>query len=295
MIEIAYPLAAMTMLFLPVGLGMFLAERLGTSWRLFGIGALTFIGSQAVHIPLLFALTGAFKRQLLPTPPPGWALASNAVLLGLAAGLCEELARFLVYRRWLVSARSWRDALMFGAGHGGAEAIIFGILAGLTFVKMLSLRSADLGHLPVTAAQLLALRAQVAAYWSAPWYDSLLGAIERASALCLQISFTVMVLQAVRRRSLMWLAAAILWHAVVDGTVVVALSTGGIYRSEAALVAFAACAFAMTLALRSQEQAAAPVAAVALRGQAGTAAATPPDSARAEAAQRRIEDSRFSR
>ena len=39
------------MMLIPLALGIFLARRLGGSWRLYGLGAATFIGSQVAHIP----------------------------------------------------------------------------------------------------------------------------------------------------------------------------------------------------------------------------------------------------
>ena len=39
------------MIALGLGLGVFFGRRLGAEWRLFGIGAVTFIASQVFHIP----------------------------------------------------------------------------------------------------------------------------------------------------------------------------------------------------------------------------------------------------
>src|SRR5688572_30652271 len=117
MLYLTYALNFLLMIALPILLGAFLARRLGVRWSLFGIGAVTFIASQVVHLPLNAGLTALFANQILPNPPLVWKLPFNAIVLGLTAGLCEEIARYVVYRRWIKSARTWREALMFGAGH----------------------------------------------------------------------------------------------------------------------------------------------------------------------------------
>jgi uncharacterized membrane protein YhfC len=224
---------------------------LGTRWKLFGAGAVTFLASQVVHLPLVYGLTLLFRSGLLPAPPAEWSVVFNAILLGAMAGLCEEGARYLAYR-WLVpSACSWRDALMVGAGHGGIEAMILGVLAGLAFVQLVALRNADLTTLPLPPDQLPALQQQVAAYWSAPWYGSLLGAWERAAALALHLSLAVLVMQAITRGNFLWLAAAILWHAGVNAVAVVSVKAWGPYGAEAVVGLCALVSVGLIVALRS--------------------------------------------
>ena len=258
MLFIVHSLNALLMIVLPLLLGLFLWKKLGAKWSLFGIGAVTFIASQVVHIPLLQQLTALFANKTLPAPPAAWQLTFNAVVLGLAAGLCEELARYLVYRFWIRSARTWREALMFGAGHGGIEAILLGGYAGLVFLNMAALQNTPPASLPVSAAQQSLLAAQIAAYWSTPWYLALLGAVERVFALCIHLSSSVLVLQAFTRKNILWLAAAIVWHALVDGVSVFAVSTVGPYQTEAIIGLLALVGVVIILALRPRQPEAAP-------------------------------------
>ena len=254
MLYVAYPLDGLLMVGLPLLLGWFLARRLGTKWRLFGVGMATFFLSQVVHLPLLWGLTTLFAQKVLPSPPGPWQLLFNAVVLGLAAGLCEEGARYLVLRYWIESARTWREALMFGAGHGGLEAMILGALVLVTYIAMVALRSTSLAALPLSAAQQAAAAKQIAAYWSLAWPVSLLGAVERVSALCIQLSGAVLVMQAFTRRNLLWLAGAVLWHAVVDGTTVIGLGGGlDVFQIEAVAGAWAVLALVMVFALRPRQ------------------------------------------
>jgi uncharacterized membrane protein YhfC len=250
MLYFTHLLNALLMIVLPILLGVFLARRLGLKWGLYFVGAATFIASQVVHLPLNAGLTALFANNVLPAPPAAWKLPFNAVVLGLTAGLCEEIARYLVYRHWIKSARTWREALMFGAGHGGIEAIVFGALAGLTFVNMVVLRDMDVATLPIPADQQALAAKQIAAYWAAPWYASLLGAVERAFTLSFHVSAAAMVLQTFRRNNLLWLGAAILWHAAADAAVVFVVGTWGVYWAEAAVGAFGAASLGITFALR---------------------------------------------
>ena len=262
MLYITYPLNGILMIGVPLLLGLYLARRLGTAWGLFGAGMATFILSQVVHLPLLWGLTTLFQNKVLPAPPGPWRLVFNAVVLGLAAGLCEELARYLVLRYWLKSARTWRQALMFGAGHGAVEAIILGGVVLVAFINMVAVRSADVKTLGLSPAQQMLAAQQIAAYWSAAWPGTLLGAVERVFAVCIHLSAAVLVMQAFTRRNRLWLGAAILWHAGVDGVTVLASGAGvGAYPLEAAVGALAVLGLVMVFALRPRQPEPEPAAA----------------------------------
>jgi uncharacterized membrane protein YhfC len=246
---LTHALNALLMLALPVALGFLLARRLDLRWSLYGVGALTFIASQGVHIPLNFGLTALFSHKILPAPLAAWHGWFNPLILGLTAGLCEEIARYVVYRWWIKSARSWREALMFGAGHGGIEAIFVGLSAAAAFATFFFLqRGGSLNIVPLD--QRPALAQQLAAYWSAPWPLTLLGAVERAFALCVHLGLSVLVLQTFTRHNAAWLVGAILWHAASDTTALLALSAWGAYRTEAVIGGFALVSLAMLFALR---------------------------------------------
>jgi uncharacterized membrane protein YhfC len=251
---ITYLVNGLAMIGLPLGLGLFLSRKLGTKWSLFALGAASFFVSQVVHLPLLYGLTALFKNKVLPSPPAAWQLLFNAVVLGLAAGLCEELARYFFLRYGARLARTWREALMFGAGHGGLEAIILGGLVLVSYVNMVALRNANLTTLGLSADQQAALAKQLAAYWSAPWYFTLLGAVERLFALCMHLSLAVMVMRALSRHNLLWLGAAILWHALADGSAVLGQGAGlGVLRIEAVVGAFALGSLVIIFALRPRQ------------------------------------------
>lgn len=227
MLAVAYVINFLGIILLPILAWIYFSRRFNLSWKLILAGGLTFIASQVLHIPLLNVLTAMFKNGTLPTPPQSWSLIFNAVLLGLLAGVFEETARLILFKYILKNARTWKEGVMVGLGHGGTEAVILGVLAALAFFRMLAYRNVDLSTIPSIPADQLALaKAQVAAYWSAPAFAALAGVIERVFAICLHVSLSAMVLYSLAAKKPLWYWVALLWHALVDG---VAVFLGGIH------------------------------------------------------------------
>ncbi len=250
MLYVTYVINALAMIGLPLALGFFLSRRFGVKWAVFGFGMASFLASQVIHLPLVQWL----QQSVVPAPKTFWELLAYAAMLGLLAGLFEGAARYLVLRYWAKSARTWREALMFGAGHGGLEAIILGALVLVAYVNMVALRDANLGALGLSTDQQAALAKQMAAYWSAPWYLTLLGAVERLFTMCLHVSAAVLVMRAITRRNLIWLGAAVLWHALIDGTVVLAAGVHlGAVQIEGVLGAYALASLLIIFVLRPRQ------------------------------------------
>jgi uncharacterized membrane protein YhfC len=162
----------------------------------------------------------------------------TAVFLGLSAALFEEGVRFIGYRYWAKDARSWGKGMMLGAGHGGAEAIILGILVAINTVFLLAWRNDRLMTL-IPSEQEPLISASLDSFFSVPWYAAILGAVERFFAIILHLSFSLMVMFAFVKKQPLWLVAAVLWHAIVDGIVVFSIVVWGAYVTEF-LIAFMA-------------------------------------------------------
>ena len=250
---IAHLLNAVLMIGLPIGLAVFLIGRWKLGWRLWLAGAATFALSQVGHVPFNLGATALLNRTTLVSLPPEGQLAFNAAFLGLSAGLFEELFRYGMFRWWLRDARSWRKGVLAGAGHGGGEAIVLGALALWVFLQLAALRGADLSEL-VVADPLSRVQEQVSAYWSTTWFDSLLGALERLFALPIQISLSVLVLQAYVRGRAGWVVLAVGYHALVDAAAVLALPHG-VYVTEAVAGGFALVSLGLIFLLRRPEAA----------------------------------------
>lgn len=249
---ITHLLNGLLMVGMPVGLGIYLTRRFHLGWRLWGIGAATFVLSQVGHLPFNSGLNFLIQRGFLPTFSGMWGLVFVAIIFGLSAGLWEEGTRYAVFRWWAKDARSWRKAILMGAGHGGMEAIIFGLLVVYTFFIMVYARSAGLSSL-VSEDQMALAQQQFNAYWSAPWYATLLGAVERAFSIPVQITLSVIILQTFTRRQIRWLWFAIGWHTLVDASSLVALRTWGTYPSEGLIGILSLLSIGMLFALRQPE------------------------------------------
>lgn len=240
------------MLAMPMGLAIYLTHHWKLGWGLWFIGAATFILSQVGHIPFNAAVSAILNRTAMVNWSKPNQLIFNAIFLGLSAGLFEELARYGMFRWWAKDARSWRKGVLAGAGHGGVEALILGVLVFIAFMQLAVYRNIDLSTV-VPAAQLEAAKAQVTAYWSATWYAALLGAVERAFTIPVQIALSVIVLQTFTRKQWFWVWLAVLYHAVVDASTVYLLKPLGIYWTEALIGGFAVLSIIIIFSLRQPE------------------------------------------
>jgi uncharacterized membrane protein YhfC len=249
-------LNALIMIALPLALGVLLVRRYAVTWQIFVAGAVTFIASQLFHLPFNSRVLTPMLSQLgLLNVSRGGALLTAAFVYGLSAGVFEEGARYVALRLWVREARSWPQALMLGAGHGGMEAILLGGLAAFALFQALTYRNADLSGL-VPAEQLDLARSQLEAYWAFPWYAAFLGALERASALIIHMMASVLVMRALTRQNAGWLALAIGWHTLVDALAVFGIGTWGAYLTEGLITLTAGISIVVIYVLRDEDTAA---------------------------------------
>lgn len=252
MIAVTSSISVLGMIVLPILLGFWLTRKFGLSWKLFFAGALTFIASQILHIPFLYGTTALFNGGTLPSPPPAWSAAFNAVFLGLAAGIFEETARWVLFKFFLKNARSWNEGVLVGAGHGGVEAFILGVISLFTVINMVVLKSADLSTMGVPAEQLAAAQQQVAAFWAAPAYMGLLGFVERIFAITLHLALSTMVLYGIANKKPLWFWLAVLWHSVVDAAAVYLMPIVGALAVEGVVALMALVSLGILFGLRKK-------------------------------------------
>lgn len=253
MLEAMYVINVLLMFALPLLAAVLARKRLGASWRLLGAGALTFALSQVVHIPLNAGVAALFRNGVLPRPPDAWVVWLLPLGLGLSAGLCEEIARYIGYRR-MTHVRSWEGAVGYGLGHGGFEALLVAVIALLQLINLFALRSVDLATLPLTPDQAALVTQQMTQAWSAPWWQPLAGSWERVFAILVHASLAVFVLQAVRR-SIGWLFVAIGAHTLVNAIAVYLMTHHGILATELAIAVCALILVAIAWRLRSARSA----------------------------------------
>lgn len=219
MLSFGFILAILIEILLPVALGIWFARKFGASWKIFGVGVLTFIASQIVHFPMLYGLNFLMPGIAASLPMAAVAII-NAVLLGLAAGICEETARWVGFKLLKARAKSVNAALMAGAGHGGIESIIIGLMVLTNFAIFTIVSSGKGNQFGLPMELQMSMAQQMFAYISMPWWMPLVGAMERVFAISLHLALSFMVWQAYKNRSWGWFIAAVLWHAFIDGAAV---------------------------------------------------------------------------
>jgi uncharacterized membrane protein YhfC len=233
---ITFPIAILVEIVFPVLLGWWVIRRYHTSWKLVGIGGVIYLASQMLHIPLLNGIGWLFSNKVLSVPTGSALIVTTAIIYGLAAGLCEEIARMVGFRLLKAPVQNKAGAFSLGAGHAGVETLIVAGLPVLgTFVSMLALKNANSSDPALDAATVK----QISDLWNMAWYLPLANTLDRLVEIITQMALTFMVLQLFVQKSYWWFAAAILWHAVVVGTVVALsgsnLSTGLILVFEVLL------------------------------------------------------------
>lgn len=245
-------LNSILMILLGFGWGLFLTGRFKLEWRIFWIGCASFMLSQVIHLPLNAGLTHLFRTGLLPAPPPNLSLYINAIILGLTAGVSEEGTRFFILRGWAKDVRSWRQGLLFGAGHGGMEAIILGALVMYTYFNMLAVLNIDLGT-RYSGETLALAQQQISAYWGQKWFDPFLGSLERFLSIPVHLALSILVLQVFLRKQVRWLFLAILLHTVTNAVVVVSVAFVNFYIVELIIACFTLVCLFILFKLKTPE------------------------------------------
>lgn len=248
-LNITHPLNGIICIGLGTGLGIYLTNRFKSGWRLWWIGALTFVLSQVGHLPFNFLVLNPLLEKYIGILPQVWQLPLVAVTLGLSAGIFEEFTRYAICRWWAKDARTWSQGLIFGAGHGGLEAILIGAMSLYSFMQLSALRDIDLSTI-IPANYLSLAQAQVSWYWSMPWYESLVGGVERLFVLPLHMAAALLVLQAINRRQFRWVWLAIGLHTLVNALAVYLYQTAGMYAAESSIAILAIVEIGIILVLR---------------------------------------------
>lgn len=181
-------------------------------------GILVFLVFQVVlRIPLNVEILPRYDwyMQLVHMP---WLY---GVFLGFTAGLFEEIGRYLGYKTVLHNRRDWCTGFAYGVGHGGIEAIVLVGFANINNLLMAySINKGSFFDRFEAIGDKLVHRIYLNLTGLEP-HDALLAGVERIFVIVIQIAFSILVLQAVRTRRLMYLWLAVILHMVVDAPVVI--------------------------------------------------------------------------
>ncbi len=254
MLFITYSIDILLLCAIPVALGIFLVRKFDLEGRWWWIGAIVYILSQVILLPLENYVINPFLNNLSYSGslPSIQVLLSGGLILGLCAGLSEELLRYAMFRWWVKDARSFKSSLLLGTGHGGAGSIFLALIVLYNFANMAIYRNTDMTALmPADQAQML--QTQITAFWSAPWYYTLREAIGQIFMLMIQINLALIMLQTFIRKRWYWVLLAISFHTVVEAARVITLNLSSEYLMYAVLGVFAIISVLIILSLRGHK------------------------------------------
>jgi len=234
-------LNVLIMIGVPAAAAILVYKRGKGGFRPIWIGAAAFVLSQVGHIPFnqFLMIPGLRALGVDVAAQSGISLWVLGAAAGLSAGIFEEVARFLALKFWLRNSSHTLLPLKYGIGHGGIEALLLGLLAAIALVQVLALEGD--GVIAMLDPEQAALaKSQLEIYWAVPWYHSLLGGLERISAMAFHIGASLLVYKSVRSRNLAYLAIAVLGHTALNAFAVIAVKSMDFVLLEAILFIFAA-------------------------------------------------------
>lgn len=241
----------------PVALLIFWMKKTKSKVSSFFIGA-------GVFIVFALILESLFHKLVLGAT--GDVITGNTILYGLygglAAGIFEETGRLVAMKFLMKKTLNKENAIMYGIGHGGCEAII---ILGLTEISNLSialtinsgLMDASFSSVPDT------LKAETYSQLSALWLTNpgtfFAGGVERLSAIILHICLSYIVYKSIKDKSVKTFLMAVAAHALVDFATVFASGNGmGVWALELMLLMIVIVIGFFTMGAYNRERASVP-------------------------------------
>lgn len=200
---------------LPVGLGIYFYRKQKISMKAVVIGALIFIVFSQVLEKTMHIIV------LNPKSASGEYLKNHIIIYAIygafAAGIFEEVGRYIGFKFLLKGKTQWKDGIAYGIGHGGIESIFivgFSLINNMVYASMINSGTFEKllsGKLPSgTINQLKHTLINTNSYLFA------LGGIERIFAITAHIAMSLIVLYGIKNRKSIYLLYAIIFHAAID-------------------------------------------------------------------------------
>jgi uncharacterized membrane protein YhfC len=211
---------------------------------------------------IVFALLiESFTHKLIFATDTGKTILNNTWIYGiyggLMAGLFEETGRYTAFKTVLRRKRgNNQNALMYGAGHGGFEAVYILGVSMISNIVMSVTLNAGMGS-KLTAgvtdpAALQRINATIAALAGAAPTDFLMGSVERFAAVALHISLSVLVWFAAKNGGRhFWLyPLALVLHAFMNAVaVILSRYTSNLWILEGVIYVLSACSVVVAAAV----------------------------------------------
>lgn len=199
---------------LPLGLVAYFYKKYKISIKCVFIGVLIFIIFSQVLEKVLhyFVLTkNPYTVALLKNP---WLF---MIYGGLAAGIFEEVGRYIGFKFLLKGQREWKDGIAYGIGHGGIEAILIGGVTSIQNIVYSNLINSGTFEKVLSAKIPVSMLASIKnSLENTPSYMFGFIGIERMLVLPLHIALSLVVLYGIKKGEKIYLLYAIIIHAIVD-------------------------------------------------------------------------------
>ena len=200
---------------LPIGGIIYLKKKYKASLKIFFIGMLSFfISVQILEAPIhsYFLSINKTTSEFLLGSPIAYMLYG-----GLMAGIFEETAR-LVSFKYLIKDRNNINAITYGIGHGGIEAILIGAMSSLNAIIYSVLINKGGFEFLMKSASVSneIINATHDQFVNTSSYIWLITGSERIIAMLIHISLSVLVCYAIKEKKYIYYGIAIIIHAIID-------------------------------------------------------------------------------
>ncbi len=199
---------------LPIVLCLLLYKKAGAKLSSLAVGCASFflfamVLEQVLHTIVLKTAGTVFTQNI-------WLYALYG---GLAAAVFEETGRYVMMKHFMKKDLDRKNALMYGVGHGGIEAVM---LVGMTYFSYIvtavminnGKMQASLSTIP--AENLEATVQSFTALATLPSWQYFMAGIERIQAIGLHIALSVIVYRALKTGKIQYYLIAMAMHFVVD-------------------------------------------------------------------------------
>lgn len=144
------------------------------------------------------------------------------MIAAASAGIFEETGRLVAFKTVLKKNDDKQDALSYGIGHGGFEAVYLGFQIAFLGIMCLMINKGGIESVVKGADDTMieSLMSQIDKYTSSDIGRALLMGYERIPAMIVHIMFSVMVFAAVRERKIGLYFLSVFIHFVIDFSLV---------------------------------------------------------------------------
>ncbi|HHY81337.1 MAG TPA: YhfC family intramembrane metalloprotease [Clostridiales bacterium] len=230
-------------LIFPIALAIYFCRKHKAPATSVLFGALTFFVFQLVlRIPLLQILSPIYPGKQPVAEFGWWKLFLYSLFLAVTAALFEEGGRVIVYKIFLKKKGDWKNAVAFGIGHGGFEAIS---IVGISYINNLILMlMINLGFLSASGNAEDPISQAVRLMIDTPSYLFLLAGIERFFTIILHVGFSLLVVYGMSSKKYIYILYAFLGHFILNFPLAFFQRiAGGVYISMAYIGLLAALSY----------------------------------------------------